>query len=818
GLDQTLYTQTALFAVETALYRLVESYGIRPDAVAGHSIGELTAAHIAGVWSLPDAARLVAARARLMQSLPSGGAMIAVEATEDEVLPHLNPKVSIAALNGPRSTVISGDTHEAEAIATHFKAENRRVKRLQVSHAFHSPAMDPILDEFHTIAESVTYNTPHIPLHDQATSPAYWTRHIRETVRFTDTLHTLHDQGITLFLEVGPDPVLTTIGTTTLPDAAFTSVLKDGHPEEHTLLTALAHAWTHGTPVDWASHLAPAPHLDLPTYPFQRQRYWPRAADHHPAGDPLFAVDWMPAAPAAPDAREWAPYPAVQEGPFPPVVVLEPGSGDESLPLPERVRSAGESVLAVLQSWLADPRAEASLLVLALVADDPQAELVAQSVSGLVRSAQSEHPGRFVLVESDVAPDADALRRAVACGEPRVALRAGELSVPRLRELPRSPGALVRPDLAGGDGGVVLLTGATGGLGPLFAQHLVDAYGVTELLLVSRSAAHVPEWAQELADNAGARVRAVAADVADREALAEVVASVADRLTAVVHVAGVVDDGVVTTLDSSRWHAVLRPKVDGAWHLHELTAGLDLRAFVLFSGAAATFGAPGQGNYAAANAFLDALAGYRRALGLPAVSLAWGWWEEARGMAGRLSENDVARMARGPVLPMTAGQGLALFDAALAVSGRPVVVPMRLDLAALRAAAGAGGAVPPLLGELVRSDAVALPSAPVEESPADVFARRLAALSPADRRRQLLDLVRDGAAAVLGFSGAEAVDPHQPFRDAGFDSLTAVELRNRLTAATGIALPATLIFDYATPAALADHLWDGVGATFEATP
>ncbi|WTJ87542.1 SDR family NAD(P)-dependent oxidoreductase [Streptomyces sp. NBC_01538] len=837
GLDQTLYTQTALFAVEVALYRLIESFGVRPDILAGHSIGELTAAHLAGVWNLPDAARLVATRARLMQSLPEGGAMIAIEATEEEITPHLTPNIGIAAINGPRALVISGDENATAALADLLKEQNRRVKRLQVSHAFHSPAMQPILDDFRAVAESVTYNTPRIPVvsnvtgtlaaHDQLTSPHYWTQHIRETVRFADSIQAMGDQGVTTFLEAGPDPVLSTMGAATAPDAVFTALLKDGRPEDIALHSALADVWTQGTAVDWAAGFGDsgAPRVDLPTYPFQRRRYWLRPAEERRAGDPLFAVDWVPAALNPPDDREWVLHSAGTADPLPPLVLLElnAAAADPELPFPECVRLAGERALGQLQDWLADPRTEASVLVVALVADDPYAELVAQSVSGLVRSAQTEHPGRLLLVESDTSLDADALHRAVGCGEPRVALRAGELFVPRLRELPRSPGAPVLPDLSGTDGGVVLLTGATGGLGPLFARHLVAAYGVTELLVLSRTVAvgegQVPEWVRELTADGTVRVRAVAADVADREALAEVVASVADRLTAVVHVAGVVDDGVVTALDGPRWHSVLRPKVDGAWHLHELTAGLDLRAFVLFSGAAATFGSAGQGNYAAANAFLDALAAHRCALGLPAVSLAWGLWEEARGMGGRLDAKDLARMVRGHVLPLTAERGLALFDAALAATGHPVVVPIRLDLPAFRAAASTGeaaGAVPALLRDLVPTAApVSIVDPQPDERPADAFARRLVALSPADRRKELLNLVCGIAGAVLGFTGAEAVDPHQPFKNAGFDSLTAVELRNRLSAATGSPLPATLIFDYATPAALADHLWDSIGSALD---
>ncbi|MFF7634692.1 type I polyketide synthase [Kitasatospora sp. NPDC008050] len=285
-LHQTQYTQPALFALETALYRLLESRGVTPDYLAGHSIGELTAAHVAGILSLTDAARLVAARARLMQSAPAGGAMIAIQATEDELREHLTPQVSIAALNSPDSTVISGDPTQAQQIADHFKTLGRKTKHLHVSHAFHSPHMDPILDEFHTEAAQLTYHEPKIPIithlstAEPLTTPGYWTDHIRQTVRFTDTITTLHQHGVTTTLELGPDPVLTTLTDTPLA----IPTLRNNHPEPHTLTTALAHLHTHGHPVTWPTT---GHQIDLPTYPFQHESYWlhpTRTADLGAAG------------------------------------------------------------------------------------------------------------------------------------------------------------------------------------------------------------------------------------------------------------------------------------------------------------------------------------------------------------------------------------------------------------------------------------------------------------------------------------------------------------------------------------------------------
>ena len=273
--------------------------------------------------------------------------------------------------------------------------------------------------------------------------------------------------------------------------------------------------------------------------------------------------------------------------------------------------------------------------------------------------------------------------------------------------------------------------------------------------------------------------------------------------------AGVLDDGVIQALTAARVDAVLRPKADAAWHLHELTQGLGLRAFILFSSAAAAFGGAGQGNYAAANAFLDGLAAHRRAAGLPAVSLAWGLWADASAMTGHLGEGGLARLARGGVGALTAAEGLALLDLA-AARDEALLVPARLDVAGLRAAAARGAVVPPLwrglLGGLGQTRIPAAASAAGGADAAGALRQKLVTLPAAERDRVLLNLVRAHAAAVLGHASAEAVEPGRAFSEIGFDSLTAVELRNRLHAATGLRLPATVVFDYPSPVVLADHL------------
>ncbi|WP_312880412.1 SDR family NAD(P)-dependent oxidoreductase [Actinokineospora xionganensis] len=447
-------------------------------------------------------------------------------------------------------------------------------------------------------------------------------------------------------------------------------------------------------------------------------------------------------------------------------------------------------VLDLLQRWLADERFAGARLV--ILTRGAQGDPAQAAVWGLVRSAQAEHPDRFVLVDLDAGATDSLVAAAVATGEPQVAIRGGEVHAPRLRRQPGA-GAVRAPALDPEK--TVLITGAGGGIGRLVARHLVTTQGVRHLLLLSRRGAAAPgaaELADELAE-AGASVTVAACDVADRGALAEVLGRLDRPLTAVFHAAGTLDDGLVESLTPERVEAVFKSKVDGAVHLHELTRGADLAAFVLFSSAAGTLGAPGQGNYAAANMFLDALATHRRAAGLPATSLAWGYWALAGDMVAHL-DGDTGwhrRMARGGLLPLSAELGLALLDAAMA-RDEAVLVPIRLDLATVSSS---------LLRGMTRRRPAAAATAGVVS-----LVEQLAAM-PATRRDQVLaDLVHTHVAVVLGHESGGSVDQARPFKDLGFDSLTAVELRNRLTTATGLRLPATLVFDHPTPADLVNFL------------
>ncbi|MCX2926353.1 type I polyketide synthase, partial [Streptomyces sp. NEAU-W12] len=1171
ALNGTAYTQAALFALGTALYRLAESFGVVPEYVAGHSIGEITAAHVAEVFTLEEACALVAARGSLMQALPAGGAMAAVQATEAEVLPYLTDGVGVAAVNGPASVVVSGSGTDVEKVTAVFREQGRRTTALRVSHAFHSPLMEPMLEDFRAVLERLSPQPPALPVVSNLTgalataqelcSADYWVRHVREAVRFSDGVNTLNEQGVTRFLELGPDGVASAMARETLPDTAVTvAAQRRTTPGETALVDALARLHGHGVPVDWARFFAGlgARRTALPTYAFQRRRFWPTEthmgagaeaagltpadhpllggavelagsdghlftgrlsvgthgwlADHvvmgavlvpgtallelavhagtslgcelveeltlaaplvlpargtvqlqvgvgapdgtghrplgihsRPADDPaatwtthaegvlatgpaasaatdfdasvwppekaepldtdglyerfedagfvygpvfqglraawrrdgevfaevalpdgtdgeayglhpalfdaalhatalagtpadgdapqdgdspqgggtsqgggipfawngvslhavgasavrirlsraddgtlaiavadtsgapvatvdslvtrpvsaeqlgagtgaerdcLFALDWIPApeqgaaesANAAgteavrvaliggPDdgaldtavrtagaaAHRYADLTALADaaadGPLPPVVLLpvHTGTGPAD-PAPADMAGAAHTVttrvLGTLGTWLADERFTASRLVVVTRGATDGTDPAAAAVWGLTRTAQAEHPGRFTLLDledTDAGTGLPPALLAPASDEPQLAVREGRVLVPRLVRA-------IAPEQQGTADwdaeGTVLVTGGTGGLGAAVARHLATEHGARSLLLVSRRGP-AADGAGELAaalEAEGARVTVAACDVTDRAAVDRLLAEVpADRpLRAVIHAAGVLDDGMVDTLTPERLAAVLRPKADAAWHLHEATRGLPLDAFVLFSSVAGTLGNAGQANYAAGNAFLDALARHRRNQGLPALSLGWGPWTRGSGMTGDLGEADIARMTRAGMPPMEPEQGLALFDTLRTADAGPEVLPVRLDLGALRSL----GEIPPLFRSLIRvASRRAAPAAGAAAAAADLT-RRLSGLTPAEGREALLELVRGQIATVLGHVDLADVEPTRPFQDLGFDSLTSVELRNRLGALTGTRLPATLLFDYPTPSELVAHLY-----------
>ncbi|MFJ6347870.1 SDR family NAD(P)-dependent oxidoreductase [Streptomyces sp. NPDC092046] len=1227
ALHSTAYTQPALFAVEVALFRLLDHLGVRPDALAGHSVGELAAAHVAGVLDLADAATLVTARGRLMQALPHGGAMVAVDAPEEKILPLLTAGVSVAAVNGPSAVVLSGPTEPVLALARRLGDTGHRVTRLRVSHAFHSALMDPMLDGLRSVAEKLTFHPPVLPIVSTVTgepvtaetlsSPAYWAEQVRRPVRFHDAVRRLAENGARTLLDAGPDGSLAgLVAGWGDPSLAPVAALRRDRPEGDALADALGRLHVRGVPVDWDTYFAGtgARRIDLPTSAFRPEHYWlptdaenglgdgnqpgsgngtgsgtaggtgtgtgvgagtgtgggsrdaldsaglqtpghpllgarlelpdtdelvltgalslathPWLADHRVGGEallpgtafvelalwagaragcdrlaeltldrPLYlpehgavqlnvrlaaagpgggrrltvharpaaaegaasdaawtlhatgsltppdAADspsdtapwadgaaWPPPGatpvPVAPlyerlaaagvgygpafrglraawslgehlfaevalepeegaDAARFAAHPALLDaalhaaalrtpqdhagaapapllpfawsgvtlhaegadrlrirltvrestvaleladptgrpvatvgslvlrpaqertpsstarpsggsagalyavrwrpgrpGPEPalappvrlavvgqdpshgladlpgstrhadldalmaslelggpaPRFVLVPvptggAEGEEHADLTQRTRTALRRVTALLRSWAAEPRLDSTRLVLvtrgavATGPDDAPADPATAAVWGLGRSAQREHPGRVILLDTDAtAASTAALAAMPGAVETRLALRQGAFLVPRLVREPdpasRTPGGQ-RPAPGFGPDGTVLITGGTGALGGTVARHLVVEHGVRHLLLTGRRGQEAPgadRLAAELAE-LGAQVRVEACDVSDRDALARLLDSVAAErpLRAVVHCAGVLDDGVLATLTPDRLARVLGPKADAAGHLHELTRDHELTAFVLFSSAAGVLGSAGQANYAAANAFLDALAAHRRHLDLPATSLAWGWWDDAQGMAGGLGAADRARMSASGVAPFAPGEGLALFDAALRYGGA-ALVPVRLDTDVLREQA-AQDRLDPFLAEAVPDSDTGLATGTPRRRAATsagqgsrvpVWRERLRGTVPERRADLLLDLVRREIAKVLGRRSHVGVDAHDRLLDLGLDSLTAVELRNRLTESSGLQLPTTFVFDHPTPARLTDRLGELLAAS-----
>ncbi|WP_437805995.1 type I polyketide synthase [Sorangium sp. So ce1078] len=956
-LQQTAFTQTALFALEVALFRLVETWGVKPSFLLGHSIGELVAIHVAGVLSLEDACTLVGARARLMQALPQGGAMVSLQASEDEVRPLLEEeaaqadprrgmketagRVALAAINGPLSTVIAGDEDAVLEVARRVEALGRKTTRLRVSHAFHSPAMEPMLEDFRRVVETLTFCPPRIPVVSNLTgkrataeelgSPETWVRHVRNPVRFLDGMRTLETEGVTSFLELGPRGVLCAMAQDCLSDKAqsraiFLPALREDRPEIQTLTSAISALHTRGHELDWKAFFAllGASRVDLPTYPFQRKRYWleapgPRSADgtssqsafaetlfweavergdlgsltgtlHIDDADQRSSLATVLPVLATWHRRRheqstldtwryrltWKPLPSSSPGDLTGTWLLVGPAGHEDdslahalaraltrrgatvIPVPvdsgeperaalaARLREAlGDGVkprgvlsllaldqtplplhpalptglalsLALVQA-LGDAAVDAPLWLLtrgavAIGRSDPLEHPLQALAWGLGRVVALEHPERWGgLIDLPGVLDDKALERLIAAldsrdAEDQLALRPTGLFARRLvraplGETPAAPGWKPR--------GTVLVTGGTGALGAHVARWLAQK-GAEHLVLTSRRGADAPGATALQAELAalGARVTLAACDVADRQALAALLQQLATEgspLDAVIHTAGVLDDGLLGSLTPERVERVVRPKVEAALHLHELTQGLALSAFVLFSSTTGTLGNPGQGSYAAANAFLDALAERRRGMGLPATAVAWGLWA-GKGMADDATVQDQLR--RRGLSAMAPPLAIAALQQALD-HGETTLAVVDVDWARFAPWFVSAVATPcPLLSGVpeVLQALDARPSASSSTPHENELLARLRHLGESERLHALVSLVLAETGAVIGHSDSSRLDPHTGFTDLGLDSLMAVELRRRLQQATGLSLPATLAFNHPSPHHVATFL------------
>ncbi|EMD28756.1 type I polyketide synthase [Amycolatopsis azurea DSM 43854] len=781
-IDRTDVAQPALFAFEVAMAELVRSWGVEPDFLLGHSIGELAAAYVAGVWSLDDAARLVAARGRLMQTQPTGGVMVALQATEAEL--DLPDGVSIAAINGPSSVVLSGEEAAVTAVVDAFPG--RRTKRLSVSHAFHSAMMDGMLDDFREVAASVTYAEPRIPIVSGLTGdiaeigyPEYWVRQVREPVRFADGVKTLHARGVRRFVEVGPDASLTALGADSASDGTFVATQRKDRDEAAAADLARARLFTAGVRLDWARIFdgTDTTRVDLPTYPFRRDRFWLAAADRSTPPARRYEIVWRPIEPMAsqetwtvyaPENHAWAQ--AAAKALDAPLVTEVPENG------PVLAFPADGAALAAL---LRDSPAK-----IWCATGDP-------GVAAVARVAAIEQPRRWGGCVTLPEDPAVAARLGEVLGGPEDEVAIREDGIFARRFVPAAPA----PTTAWTTSGTALITGGTGALGALVAERLIRA-GTEHVVLLSRRGENAPGAAELRArlEGLGASVSIHACDAADRDALSTVVSGLED-LRVVVHTAGVLDDALLDDVTPERFEAVARPKVTSARHLRELTKDLD--ALVLFSSVAGVLGNGGQAAYAAANAELDALATQWRAEGVKAVSIAWGPWAEG-GMAEAV-DDAVRRKGLRPMTPEAAAEE---FVRAIAADDTCVTVadfdwPSFFE--DFRAA--------PMLAELPRPETAAA------EAPVADLRSRLAGLIEPEQRRLLLKVARETVARVLGHPDTSAIGPDRAFTELGFDSLTAVELRNRLDAATGLAVPATLVFDHPTPQALADYLWQELAGT-----
>ncbi|BBB02227.1 putative modular polyketide synthase [Actinacidiphila reveromycinica] len=932
--DLTVFAQAGLFALQVGLVEVLAACGVRPAVVAGHSVGEVAAAYVAGVLSLEDACALVAGRGRVMQALPEGGAMVSIAAAEAEVRAEIGERadVGIAAVNGPAAVVVSGERDAVDAVAGVFAGRGVRVRSLRVSHAFHSHRMDPALDELAGVADGLAFGAARVPWVSTSTGAvvescdgSYWAEQARGAVRYADAVAAMAGLDVDVFLEIGPDGTLSALGTETAPDAEFVSLQRPGHDPAQAFVTGLGRAWVRGVSVDWAALIGSGERVDLPTYAFQHQHYWPSVtlsrdlllgtagpaagaggADaeidarfwaavergdlgsvagplgvdgERPFGDVLgdlaawrrrerdnaltdgwrYRLAWSRLATPTPDAAPsgtWllvAPARAGREladataraltgsgatvrtvdvgpedtgrdalarligaaadgggTPFAGVVSLL-ALDEEPLPGHPGVPAGLAGTLGLIQA-LGDARVTAPIWSLTRGAigvegdggqpASPTRPLQAQ-VWGLGRVAALEHPDRWGgLIDLPEVFDARTGERLCAVlaglGENEVAIGAdGGLRARRLERAGR---------VHGGEpwstGGTVLITGGTGAIAEHVARWLAER-DAPRLVLTSRSgpdASGVADLAARLAET-GAEVDVVAGDVADRAAMAGLLERVGP-LSAVMHTAGVLDDGVLDGLDGARLRTALTAKAVGAAVLDELTVDADLDAFVLFSSAAATFGGPGQGNYAAANAYLDALAQARRARGQAGLSVAWGPWA-GEGLA-RANDAVRQRVRRGGLPAMdprlavkVLGQALAGPDALLAVMDvdwshfAPSPAAFLRDMAEIREHA---------------QEAEAGGDAAEEERLEGALARRLAGVPAPMRLQALVDLIRTASAAVLGHDSADAIGAEQAFSDLGFDSLTSLELRNHLATASGLPLPATLVFDYPTPTVLAEYL------------
>ena len=958
-LDQTGYTQPALFAIEYALFKLWESWGIKPTVVMGHSVGEYVAATVAGVFSLEDGLKLIAMRGRLMQQLPSGGEMVAVMTSESvvtEAIGDYSSQVTIAAINGPESIVISGESGAIAIIGSKLAAMGAKTKKLQVSHAFHSPMMEPMLAEFAAVAQEVIYNRPKIPLisnvtgkkaGNEVTKEEYWVNHVREPVQFAQSIRTLYDQGNELFLEIGPKPILLGMGRRCLPEdlGVWLPSLRPGVEEWQQMLFSLGQLYVQGAKIDWLGFDSDYTRqkLALPTYPFQRQRYWVERTENKQKEHQLenigetpivklltqgktealtqqlekavnfspeqlellpeildvlakqhqeqlaavtvkkwfYEVQWKSLAqtnstisiqlshwlifadttgvaeklaqklqqqghkyslvyrgesyqklaagkyklnPCIPEEFEKL-YQEVQENTQIPLSKLihlwsldAPESKDLTLNNLQETQLWGcGSVMHLLQTLLKN----ASTTQLWLVTRGSQSVLsktennivglAGAPLWGLGRAVSLEHPQLLGgLVDLDPqAPKAEEVEMlwellVNELEEYNLALRGENTYVARL--VNQEPLEFPEPLSLSSDGSY-LITGGLGALGLHTAEWLVEK-GAKNIVLTGRRppSEKIQESIQKL-EQVGCHVKVLLGDISIEEDIAKILEQIQKylpKLKGIIHAAGVLDDGTIRQMNWERFAKVMSPKVIGTWNLHKLTKNLPLDFFVCFSSIASLIGSPGQGNYAAANAFMDALAGYRRSIGLSGLAINWGAWASG-GMASRLAVEHQNRIHSSGISEIAPKEGMYALDLLLgnqSATEQVGVIPVQWSVLAEH---WSGIKKSSLLRELLQKEELEEQDTLKQKVKVEILAK-LESASLEERQEILIEHIRGQVAQVLDFSSSQLPEVNLGFMEMGMDSLMAVELKNRLQNQLVTNLPETIAMEYPTIAKLSLYL------------
>ncbi|NES77484.1 MULTISPECIES: type I polyketide synthase [unclassified Okeania] len=930
-LDETAYTQPALFAIEYALAELWKSWGIQPDIVMGHSVGEYVAACVAGVFSLEDGLKLIAERGRLMQALPKNGKMVAIFASEEQVRATISSssfdQVSIAAINGQNNIVISGEATAVETVVSQLEKQGLETRQLNVSHGFHSPLMEPMLDDFAKVASEVQYSSPSIKLisnltgklveENQVCQARYWCQHIREAVQFSASMETLHREGYKFFLEIGPHPVLLGMGRRCLPENAemWLPSLRKKISDWQQLLTSLSELYVRGVEVDWDGFDAgySRQRLQLPTYPFQRERYWieegrrkkeeGRSQDKELSkksdlSDLFYQVEWEEKALAnaslptnltpgtwlifaESNGRLWENLVDLLEKRGQTCIVVFAGEERWSIALKgeremrrvnpaqlqdfqnlidillttelppckgivhlwslettstaettieslekDQLRNAG-SILHLVQAltkavtsnlpklWMVTQDAQPIEVksrrgerpfAPTEIKNEKEIEVTQAPLLGLGRVLASEHPevfGGLIDLTSDESADVASIASTLLAeilhpdGETEIGIRGNKRYVPRLTKSQVSA-ATNKIDMR--SDATYLITGGSGALGLTFAKWMVEN-GARNLVLVGRK--EVSEFAKERIakmETMGAKIILARGDISLENDVQKIISDIAQSLPplrGIMHLAGVLDDGVLQKQNWQRFAKVMAPKVKGGWNIHRYTEDLPLDFFVCFSSIASVLGSPGQGNYVAANSYLDALTHYRQSKGLPSLTVNWGPWSEG-GMAALVDDKNEQRWKALGIKAISKLEGIDIWEQIQkSLQFPPQVSILPIDWPKFFQQF-MGGMEPPLLSRIAQENQSSIQ--PQQEQ----IAQKLKDVPAKKQKAILITAIQEEVAATLATN--KVPQPQTGFFEMGMDSLMALEFRNRLQNITGHSFPSTLTFEYPNIEAITDYL------------